>query len=393
LRTNAITNVLKGIDIKLAALIVQFLVSIGFSLMGSFLPLFIETDLNYPLIEATYWTGIVQLIASSLYAVTAPFWGSMCDRTGIKKITMVILVANAVVYAGMGASTNITEILIFRGLQGSFGGVSTTMFALVAAIYSGDQLKKAISYQIAAMTLGSLVGPGLGGFLASIVGYRLTLVAASLIFVSIIPVMFLINVPPPSRETSKQPRFSRSDLKAVIPDFVSLILVYACISFMMPIIPWFLEALGIPNEQLLLYTTLTTTLNGLAFAIATPLLPRILSDRKLPLVSLAASGAIFITVFVTSPIHFIAVRLLAGAIQAGIPPFLLGGRGTARRGTTMGILNSARFAGSAVGPFMATSLLDGGEPSNVLTMFATMASLSLLASLVIYLTHKKSSRA
>jgi DHA1 family multidrug resistance protein-like MFS transporter len=385
------TNVLKGIDIKFAALIVQFLVSVSFNLMGSFLPLFIKTDLNYPLIEATYWTSVAQLVASSLFAVTAPFWGSMCDRIGIKKITIIVLVANAVVYTGMGMSTDVVHILLFRGLQGSFGGVSTAMFSLVAAIYVGAELKQAISYQIATMTLGSLVGPGLGGLLASLIGYRLTLTASSLLFVGIIPIMFLINVPPPSRKTSEKTRFTTSDFKAIIPDFVSLILVYACIQFIIPAIPWFLGSFGIPSEQLLLYTTLTTTLNGVAFAVATPLLPRILSDRKLPLVSLAASGAIFMTAFVTNPIHFIGVRVAAGAIQAGIPPFLLGGRGAQRKGTAMGFLNSARFMGIAIGPITATSILGGGEPFRVLGMFATMAVFSLIASLVIYFTHKRTS--
>lgn len=122
LQVNCITAALKGLDIRLAALIVQFLASISFSLMGSFLPLFIEIDLNYPLIEATYWTGIAQFIASTLFAVTATFWGFLCDRAGIKKIAMIILAGNAVVYTGMGISTDVVHILLFRGLQGSFGG-------------------------------------------------------------------------------------------------------------------------------------------------------------------------------------------------------------------------------------------------------------------------------
>jgi DHA1 family multidrug resistance protein-like MFS transporter len=239
------------------------------------------------------------------------------------------------------------------------------------------------------MTMGSLVGPGLGGVLASLVGYRLTLVASSLLFMSIIPVMFMINVPPPAPKTAEKTRFGRSGFKAIIPDFFSLILVYACISFILPTIPWFLRSFGIPDEQLLLYTTLTTTLNGVAFVIATPLLPRIVTDTKLPLVSLVASGAILMTAFVADAYQFIAIRIAIGAIQAGIPPFLLGGGRTAGKGTAMGFLNSARFMGMAIGPITATSILGGGEPSRILGMFATMASLSLVASIVIYLTHKK----
>jgi DHA1 family multidrug resistance protein-like MFS transporter len=386
---NLKTNISKGLDTKLASLIIQFSATLSFQLMVSFLPLFIENDLNYPLIEATYWTGIAQFITSSLWAFTAPFWGFLCDRIGAKKITLMLLGTNAVVNAGMAVSTNMAQVLLFRGLQGSFGGYSTAMFALVATIYVGAELKQALSYQIAMMTLGQLIGPALGGVLASLIGYRLTLVASSLLFVCIIPIVFLINVPHPSRDASEKSSFTRSDFRAIIPDFASLILVYACISFIMPTIPWFLRSFGTPNEQLLLYTTLTTTLSGVAFAIATPLLPRIVTDRKLPFVSLAASALILMTAFAANTSQFIALRTAMGAIQAGIPPFLLGGKGTARRGTAMGFLNSARFMGIAIGPITATSILGDGEPSKVIGMFATMASLSLLASIIIYFAHKR----
>ena len=380
----------KGLDIKLAALIIQFLATVAFQLMLRYLPLFIETDLSYSLIEATHWTGMAQFVTSCFFAFTAPVWGFLCDRIGAKKIAIMLLLGNAVVYAGMGASTTITQILLFRGLQGSFGGYSTAMFALVAAIYVGAELKQAISYLITMLTLGQLVGPALGGALASLIGYRLTLVASSLLFMSIIPLMFLINVPPPPRKASDKPRFTPADFKAVIPDFFALILVYACISFIMPTIPWFLSSFGIPGEQLLLYTTLTTTLNGVAFIIATPLLPRIVTDKKLPLVSVVASGAILMTAFAADAYQFIVLRIAMGAIQAGIPPFLLGGRGTARKGTAMGFLNSARFMGNALGPITAISILGDGDPARVLGMFATMATSSLVASIVICLTHKRS---
>ncbi len=388
MRYNRITNVLKGIDIKLAALIVSFLATTAFSLMASFLPLFVKTDLNYPLIEATYWTGVAQFIASSLCAITAPFWGSMCDRFGIKKITIILLATNTVVHAGMSASTNIAQILFFRGLQGSSGGYSTAIFTLVASIVTQNERKQALSYQIAMMTMGNLVGPGVGSLLASLFGYRFTLVAASLLFLSVIPLMFLINVPPSAMKTNEKQRFGLSDLRAIIPDFASLILVYACISFLVPSIPWFLKLLGISDEQLLNHTALTAILNGIAFFIAAPFLTRIITDRTLPLLSLVAAGVILTTAFVKDPYHFIALRVAVSAILAGIPPSLLGG-GSTKKGTVMGFLNSARFLGLAVGPLLATSILGNGEPSKVLGMFMTMASLSFIASLVIYFTRER----
>jgi MFS family permease len=103
-----------------------------------------------------------------------------------------------------------------------------------------------------------------------------------------------------------------------------------------------------------------------------------------------AAGAIFLTTFVTDAYQFIALRVIIGSIQAGIPPSLLGGKGT--RGAAMGFLNSARFMGMAIGPFLATSILGNGETPKVLYMFTTMTGMSLLSSLVTYLTHTRQSQ-
>jgi MFS family permease len=93
-----------------------------------------------------------------------------------------------------------------------------------------------------------------------------------------------------------------------------------------------------------------------------------------------------------SPIQFIALRVAIGAVQAGIPPNLLGGR-SGRKGTGMGFLNSARFLGMAIGPYMATAILGTGEPPRPFYMFAVMALISLISSAFIYATHRSRAQA
>jgi MFS family permease len=202
------------------------------------------------------------------------------------------------------------------------------------------------------------------------------------------PIVFALRVPPPTYKHSDEHRFTVSDLKIILPDFIALIMVYACINFITPTISWFLESLGIPESQLLVFTALVTTVNGLAFAIATPLLTRVVSERTLPLLSAAAAVAIVATAFAVDPYQFIALRIAIGAIQAGIPPSLMGGK-SGRKGTAMGFLNSARFMGMAIGPLMATSLLGNGDPPRALYMLATMMSISFFASVFMYFTHTR----
>jgi DHA1 family multidrug resistance protein-like MFS transporter len=379
---------LRRMNMATAALLVQFLVSVAFNLMGGFMPLFISSDLGYSLIDATYWTGIAALVSSSLMALTAPFWGWMCDRVGVKKIMLLVIVGNIIVYSGMALSTDVIRIILFRGLQGTFGGLSTVMFALVASVVPARDLKKALSYQMAAMTMGSLIAPGIGGVMASFAGYRLTLASSAILFVCIIPVVSILSMPPPEAKKSDARRFTFEDFKLILPDVVALVLVYTSISFIAPTISWFLESLGIPYEQLLLFTTVATVLNGLAFAVATPLMTKVITDRSLPILSVGAGVAIMATAFVVTPIQFIALRVLIGAMQAGIPPNLLGGK-SGMRGTGMGFLNSARFLGMAIGPFLATSILGNGESPQPFNMFATMAGMSFIAAIFIYYTHTR----
>ena len=379
---------LTRMDTATAALVVQFLVSVAFNLMGSFMPLFISNELNETLIEATGWTGTSSFIASTIMAITAPFWGWMCDRVGTKKVLLFVLAGNIVVYAGMAFSTNVLQIVFFRALQGGFGGISTVMFAIVASVVPSRDLKKALSYQMAAMTMGGLVSPGIGGVMASLIGYRLTMVASAILFVLIFPVVLKLTLPPPAGRDVDAKAFDFSDFKSLIPDIMALILVYICISFIAPAISWFLESLGVPDDQLLLWTAAATILNGLAYAVATPLLTNAVTDRTLPLLSAGAAVAIMATAFVFNPIQFIALRIIIGAIQAGIPPNLLGGR-SGRKGTGMGFLNSARFLGMAIGPILATTLLGDGVPPKPLYMYAVMAVISMAAAAFIYATHRK----
>lgn len=385
-RAGQAADVLTHTSMQFIVLIIQFIVSVAFNLMGSFLPLFISSELNYTLIEATQWTGLCQLVASSLYALTAPFWGFMCDRAGTKKIMMIAIVGNTVAYAGMTFSGDITHIILFRGLQGAFGGISTVMFTIVALITPSGKLKMALSYQMTAMTMASLVGPGIGGLLVSVFGYRLTLATSAVLFVSLTPLIFMVKMPSSASEKDERSHFQVSDLKVIMPDIISLILVYACTSFIMPVIPWFLKSLGIPSEQLITFTAITTILNGLAFGIASPTLTKVITDRTLPILSTASAVAIFMTIFATDPYQFIALRLLISAIQSGIPPNLLGGK-SGRKGTAMGILNSARFTGMAIGPYMATSILGDGTAPRPFYMFTVMAGISLFAAVFLYLTH------
>jgi MFS family permease len=314
----------------------------------------------------------------------------LCDRFGARRIMVITQMGNIAAQVGMGFATDIYQCIFFNSLKGVFGTVSTVMFSLTASLVPAGEFKTALSYQMSAQTIASLISPGIGGVLVSMLGYRLTFMSSSLIFISTIPLLLIIKVPSPTGGEDETKRFQVSDLKAIAPDAFSLILVGAAISFIVPTIPWFLSSLGTSPDQLITFTALTTTLNGVAYGIATPFLTKTVTDRWLPILSIGGSAVIFSTAFVTNSYQFIGLRVVIGSIQAGIPPSLLGGK-SGRKGTAIGILNSARFMGSAIGPYMATTILGNGLPPRPLYMFAVMAGVSLLSAFFLYLTHTRPS--
>jgi DHA1 family multidrug resistance protein-like MFS transporter len=375
---------MREMDTLKLALVAQFTVSVAFGLMQSFMPLFINKDLGESLISSTYWSSVSNFAWFGGMAVTAPIWGWICDKVGTKRVLIIVLAGNILTYAGMAFSVNVIQLVAFRIIQSLFGGLSTILFVVVGIVASKNRLREELGYQIAGSTIGNLVSPGIGGAIASILGYRTTILMQGVIFVALYPLILKMKTAKPDA-TETVEKFNLGDLKSILPVAGALICAYACIGFINPTIPWFLSSLGVDSGSLLLWTTITTILNGIAYAIATPILTKRASGRTLTVFQILAAVVIEATAFAFNPIIFIIFRVGIGVIQAGLPANLLGGK-SATKGQGMGLLNSARYIGVAIGPVIASTILGDGLPPKSLYMFSAIAGISLLSAVITYTT-------
>ena len=366
------------------ALVAQFTVSVAFGLMQSFMPLFINKDLGESLISSTYWSSVSNFAWFGGMAITAPIWGWICDKVGTKRVLIIVLAGNILTYAGMAFSVNVIQLVAFRIVQSLFGGLSTILFVVVGIVAPKHRLREELGYQIAGSTIGNLVSPGIGGAIASFLGYRMTILMQGVIFVALYPLILKMKTAKPEA-TETVEKFNLADLKSILPVAGALICAYACIGFINPTIPWFLSSLGIDSGSLLLWTTITTILNGIAYAIATPILTKRASGRVLVVFQVLAAVVIEATAFAFNPIVFIVFRVGIGVIQAGLPANLLGGK-SATKGQGMGLLNSARYIGTAIGPVIASTILGDGAPPKPFYMFSAIAGISLLSAVITYTT-------
>ena len=368
---------LKGVveDTLKASIVAQFLCSLAFGLMGSFMPLFINRDLGESLVNATYWTGVSNLAWYGGLAFTAPVWGWVCDKVGTKKVLIIVLIGNIATYAGMAFSQNVTQLVALRIIQSLFGGLSTILFVVVGIVASAADLKKYLGYQIAASTISSIISPGLGGAIATVIGYRWTIFLQAIVFASIFPLILVMKTARP--EGRERESFGLKDVRLLLPTAAALFCAYAGLNFITPIVPFFLSSLGVASGDLLTWTTITTIANGVAYAVATPILTKLSSGRKIIAWQVVAAVLIEAAAFAFSPAIFIVMRVAIGVVQAGLPQNLLGGK-AGRTGQGMGLMNTARYLGMAFGMYVAPLILQSGAPP--IYMYSVIAASALFSA-------------
>lgn len=77
-------------------------------------------------------------------------------------------------------------------------------------------------------------------------------------------------------------------------------------------------------------------------------------------------------------LDFIVIRMIQTGLIAGAIPLVISIFAVRQKGNVIGFLNSGRFAGTALGPIMATSVL---AISNLPTLYLLISGLTLLALL------------
>jgi len=97
-----------------------FLTGMAFSLVMSFLPLYVEqlgvTDPH----SLNLWSGVVFSIPFLFSAIASPFCDGLADRKGRKIMLLRSAPGMAIVMVLMGLSTSIWQFLTLRALSGGF---------------------------------------------------------------------------------------------------------------------------------------------------------------------------------------------------------------------------------------------------------------------------------
>src|SRR3954470_13840292 len=116
------------------------------------------------------WVVTAYILAST---VATPIWGKLGDIFGHKHTFMAAIGLFLVGSALCGASQDMTELVLFRGLQGlGAGGLIVGIMSVIGMLLSPRERGKYMGVMMAVMPAAMIGGPLIGGFITDHASWR-----------------------------------------------------------------------------------------------------------------------------------------------------------------------------------------------------------------------------
>lgn len=113
--------------------------------------------------------GLMMAIYSLMQFIFAPVWGRVSDRIGRKPVLMIGIAGFFFAFVLQGLSQDIVQFVLVRSLAGILSSATLpTAMAYMADITSKEDRSKGVGMMGAAIGLGMVMGPALGGVLTHI---------------------------------------------------------------------------------------------------------------------------------------------------------------------------------------------------------------------------------
>ncbi|AHF07087.1 MFS transporter [Desulfitobacterium metallireducens] len=141
--------------------LIQFFVMVGFGIVIPILPYLVQ-DLGGNALSL----GIFMSAYSIMQFFFAPFWGRLSDRIGRRPVLLIGISGYGLTFIFFGMIHNLWLLIAVRALSGMVSSATLpTSMAYLADITEGADRSKSMGMIGAAMGLGMVFGPALGGWL------------------------------------------------------------------------------------------------------------------------------------------------------------------------------------------------------------------------------------
>ncbi|HRY12396.1 MAG TPA: MFS transporter [Syntrophomonadaceae bacterium] len=344
-----------------------FLVGMGFSIIMPVLPYYAEA-----LGANGFQLGLLITVYAVCQFIFAPIWGAYSDRVGRKPLLLIGISGYAFTFLLFGFATELWMLYLIRAVGGSLSCATLpTAMAYVADSTSLDKRGGAMGMIGAAMGMGMVFGPAVGGLMSQISLAFPFVFAGILGLINTVAIWLLLKESLPlENRVNKQVKIERASLleglRSPLVVFFLVILAVsigesihhatyalftqAKLSFGAHDIGWSFTAAGITSalvQGLLVGRMITRVGEERTATIGITLLG--ISLALFIFTYDIASSIIFMVVFSTG------IGLTRPSISAAVSKRTLSAQGSA-----MGILQGYDSLGRAIGPALGGWMLDQG---------------------------------
>jgi MFS family permease len=174
---------LSGLPFQIHALLVLgFIFSLGRNIAFPYLAMFLTgSSKDGGLQFDPSLVGFMIMIGGLTYTFALLATGSLCDRFGRKRMMIASMIAQAILTAGYAYTTTYAGVLLLYSITGIAGALYDPAFgAMVADLVQPDRREEVYGLSYMISNIGTMVGPIIGGIVASVSGYPILYVYAAI---------------------------------------------------------------------------------------------------------------------------------------------------------------------------------------------------------------------
>ncbi|MCI1689642.1 MAG: MFS transporter [Leuconostoc mesenteroides] len=345
-----------------------FMAGMAFSEAMPFLALYIMQISHFNQAQVSFYAGISYAASYLVVILVSPIWGKIADQHGRKPMLLRTAAGMGIVIILLSCVTNIWQIIILRLCQGLFDGYTPSVIALIAAETPLEERSVVISKLSTGYIIGGLMGPLIGGVLATIFSIRMTFFITGIIllcvaFISVYGIQEnfqKINTSPTEKLAS-----SKKESVWTVPILILLsatMLIQFVESAIIPYVSLMIKDLLFSEHYLTIMTGIVSALPGVATAVFATFIGKMSSHfgtlKILKLCELAAIIIYALLGMTTSLMFFAGLRFLIGIANAGMTPMIqvLLSKASNRLSTVFSMSLSAQSLGSLAGSILGAYL-------------------------------------
>lgn len=370
--------------------------SIGMSIVLPLLPFIVGEYL--PSQQVVVGMSVLMSVFAGCTFFAAPVLGALSDRYGRKIILIISLLGSSIGYILFGIGGALWVLFLGRIIDGLTAGNISTLFAYISDSTKPKERAKWFGYIGAAMGIGKLGGPALGGLLGSISLALPVFLTAGLIFLSSLAVYFLLPESLTAEKRTKHLSLDSFNVFSHFKDIFSLkdiklllilgILFYAALGifqfnftiFLKDIYKWGPAVIGT-------MLTLVGVCEIISRALLLPWLLKHFSERSIGISGLVGLGIGFALIIASAYLHSVVIISLAVI-------FVISGEGLfdptfngklsqsvdeSKQGKLQGVNQSIQSANNMLAPLIAAAIYFY-SPS---MLYATATAI-ILGAVIIY---------